>query len=74
MSKNEEDDGDLTIRFDNRKAAMHFKAWLAGQGEQDYWIWMECREQEEDGPITATRFDCSSDEPVIGTKCGRLSG
>lgn len=47
----------LTITFDNPQAAEHFQSWLCGQGEQDYWMWMECREQEEDGNITALNFD-----------------
>lgn len=46
----------LTIEFDNKAAAMHFAQWLSGQGEQDYWMWMECREYEEKGNITATSF------------------
>jgi ribosomal protein S27AE len=46
----------LTIEFDNQEAAEHFASWLCGQGEQDYWMWMECREREEDGDITATSF------------------
>lgn len=46
----------VTINFANAKAAKHFVAWLDGQGEQNYWVWMECREQEEKGDITATHF------------------
>jgi hypothetical protein len=31
----------ITIKFENEKAALHFAHWLCGQGEQDYWTWME---------------------------------
>jgi hypothetical protein len=46
----------ISIEFDNKKAAHHFASWLCGAGEQDYWQWQECREEEEDGNITATSF------------------
>jgi hypothetical protein len=46
----------LQIKFANEEAAIHFASWLCGAGEQDYWQWMECREDEEDGDITATSF------------------
>ena len=47
----------LTIEFDNQEAAEHFGEWLNGQGEQDYWNWMEYREEEEKGNITVIDFD-----------------
>ncbi len=56
MSDKKVDQNDLVIKFANAKAAEHFATWLCEQGEQDYWNWMECREQEEDGDITVTRF------------------
>lgn len=43
--------------FDNAETAEHFLSWLCDQGEQDYWEWMRCREDEEKGPITAVKFD-----------------
>lgn len=46
----------ISIEFNNEEAALHFAHWLCGQGEQDYWQWMECREQEEGGNITAISF------------------
>jgi hypothetical protein len=47
----------LTIEFDNQVALMHFASWLCGSGEQDYWMWQECREYEEpEGDITAVEF------------------
>lgn len=46
----------ITIEFSNPEAAEHFASWLCGSGEQGYWEWMQCREDEEDGDITATRF------------------
>ena len=65
---------ELTIRFDNQRAAQHFKDWLDGQGEQDYWLWMECREKEEpEGNITVREFNYH--EPggsIIVATCGRM--
>jgi hypothetical protein len=52
----------LTIEFDNIKAMKHFASWLCGQGEQDYWQWMECREQEETGNITVLDFDYHNED------------
>jgi hypothetical protein len=47
----------LTIEFANPEAMHHFASWLCGSGEQEYWQWMECREEdEEDGDITALEF------------------
>lgn len=47
----------LTFEFDNDATRMNFAVWLSEMGEQDYWEWMECREQEEEGDITAVTFD-----------------
>jgi hypothetical protein len=73
---NENEKVKLTIEFDSDAAAKHFASWLDGQGEQDYWIWMECREQKESGNITALSFNWDyknfSPENLIRTKCGRL--
>lgn len=46
----------LTIEFDNPEALKHFALWLCESGEQGYWEWMEYREEEQPGPITATKF------------------
>ena len=71
---------EVEIVFDNEEAANHFLSWLCEQGEQSYWDWMRCREEEESGAITAVRFDYwggtkdgaeFGKHPVIGT-CGRL--
>jgi len=62
MKKREVADTDLVIKFPNKKAAEHFASWLCGAGEQDYWQWMECREEEEDGDITATSFHYHGEE------------
>ena len=70
----------LTIEFDNDEALKHFAHWLCGQGEQDYWIWMEEREQEEKGDITACRFEYFNaktgpdflSDYTIRTRCGRM--
>lgn len=67
------DGNDITIRFGCKAAAQHFKLWLCGAGEQEYWEWMRYREAEEPGDITATRFNYH--EPgggVIDTVCGRM--
>ena len=61
----------LTLKFDNEEALNHFKSWLDWQGEQDYWTWMECREQEESGPITGVKFDYFNGD-TIKIECGRL--
>lgn len=62
----------LTIEFDNDAALEHFAVWLSEQGEQDYWLWMKCRETEEEGNITAISFDYQK-ETTIKATCGRLS-
>lgn len=63
---------ELKIVFSNKEAAEHFMSWLDGQGEQNYWTWMEYREQEEDGPITAIRFSYDKRKLEITTDCGRI--
>lgn len=45
-------DCDLVIKFHSKRAREHFALWLCEQGEQNYWEWMEYREQEEKGNIT----------------------
>lgn len=71
---------EVTIKFSNDDAAHHFLIWLCESGEQQYWQWMECREQEESGDITAVDFDYHGGtlkgeefgkHPIIAT-CGRL--
>lgn len=46
----------LTIEFDSQSCLEHFASWLCNSGEAQYWEWMEYREQEESGNITATQF------------------
>lgn len=46
----------LKIKFDTQEAAKHFALWLCESGEQQYFQWMEYREQEEEGDITAVQF------------------
>ena len=46
----------IQIKFANEEAAMHFATWLCEAGEQDYWQWQECREEDEEGDITAISF------------------
>lgn len=70
----------LKIEFKNEAAANNFALWLCGQGEQDYWDWMEYREEKEEGDITATRFhyhgpsgqDQFLSDSTIRTTVGRL--
>lgn len=71
----------VRIEFDTKEAALYFMRWLCGYGEHSYWDWMEYREQEEDGFITATSFDYwdgtgkganFGQNLIIHTKCGRL--
>jgi hypothetical protein len=63
----------LTFVFGNEKTLNHFKSWLCEQGEQEYWDWMEYREQEEKGNITALEFDYHTGTNHVRTKCGRLN-
>lgn len=62
----------LKFKFASQEAANHFKHWLCGAGEQDYWTWMECRELEEPGAITGLEFDYHSGNDEIPVRCGRL--
>lgn len=70
---------DLVVKFDNQKAIKHFATWLCESGEQDYWMWMEERETEDDDDITAVRFDYFNGAKkfmtsnVITAQCGRLT-
>lgn len=66
----------LSITFKNeaeRVAAEHFMSWLSGQGEQDYWNWMEYREQEEAGNITITAFNYKYEKGEATLELGRVS-
>jgi hypothetical protein len=71
----------LVFEFESEEALLHFKSWLCGSGEQDYWQWMECREGEEEGNITALKIDYHGDIRnidgfnqcrVLKTECGRM--
>lgn len=69
----------LEIKFASIKAREHFLSWLCGSGEQHYWEWMRCREDEEEGPITAIEFDYHTANrgkfgPQVTTICARLDG
>lgn len=64
---------DITIKLEGDKRVIkHFMSWLCGQGEQDYWMWMEHREQETKANITAVRFDYDFNGAVITAEVGRL--
>ena len=72
MAKSFEDfNTTLEFQFENHDAALHFKAWLSNQGEQDYWESMRIREEIEKGNITGLSFDYHNGD-VIKVKCGRL--
>jgi hypothetical protein len=66
----------IIIEYDSeeeRHAGEHFLHWLCGQGEQDYWLWMEYREQENvDGKITLTSFHYNFEKLFAKPKIGRL--
>jgi len=49
--------GIVKFEFPSELIAKHFVHWMCGQGEQDYWTWMDAREYEEpDKEITAACF------------------
>lgn len=49
-------DIEIKIKFANSEAAKNFAVWLCESGEQQYWEWMSCVEEREEGDITATSF------------------
>lgn len=73
VSKKKKMTESVTFQFDNIEAAQHFKDWMCGSGEQQYWEWMEHRENDEDGDITGIQFKYD-DGPLVIVKCGRFSG
>jgi hypothetical protein len=52
----------LQIKFANEAVAVHFALWLCESGEQEYWDWMQYREKEEEGDITAYSFHYHGEE------------
>jgi len=76
---NKKESCNLVFTFDNEEAKKQFALWLCEQGEQDYWQWMECVEQDEPkGNITGIRFDYfNGSKQFIGNnnvkvECGRM--
>lgn len=66
----------LTFEYDTEEekiAAGHFISWLSGQGEQDYWTWMEYRESEEYGNITIRHFDYDYEDHKAICAIGRIT-
>jgi hypothetical protein len=63
---------EVKIQFASKHAAEHFMEWLCGSGEQEYWNWMEYREDEEDGDITAIELDYDFKKHTITTTLGRI--
>lgn len=64
----------ITFEFENKFAAQYFKSWLCELGEQDYWQWMEYREEEDkNNNITGLDFDYW-DGNIIKVRCGRMDG
>lgn len=70
MEKKNNDSKETTLKivFANEEVAMHFASWLCGSGEQQYWRWMEYREEEEDGDITAIDFEYHGPEDKTKAK------
>lgn len=64
----------IILQFDNERAAYHFALWLCEQGEQDYWMWMDERETEEEGPITATFKYHHNKKPFMEKKVKGVDG
>ncbi len=68
----------VEIDFANDEAADHFLSWLCNSGEQEYWMYMKYREEDdEDGDITALSFDYHKPNggkfgPKVTTNCGRM--
>lgn len=63
----------LVFKFSNKAAALHFKDWLCGSGEQQYWNWMEYRESDEPkGNITGLSFNYHTGTEVVEVTCGRM--
>lgn len=65
----------IKFEFDKseKDAVDHFMSWLCEQGEQDYWTWMEYREQEDDGQITLRNFDYDWKSLSVSCDVGRMS-
>jgi len=49
--------------------------WLSGQGEQDYWTWMDARELEDTKTkkLTVISFKPNFEDGVVHTECGRMT-
>lgn len=58
------DKNDLILKFDSPEAAECFKSWLCGQGEQDYWLWMEHQPESEQQHATKS-FDYWGSDPNV---------
>jgi len=63
----------VSISFGSEEAAKHFMHWLCGSGEQEYWQWMEAREDEEKGDITAVTLNYDFKKHKITTELGRVT-
>lgn len=53
---------DLVIKFASQLALQHFAIWMCESGEQQYWNWMEVREEEDDRDITAVGLEYHGEE------------
>jgi hypothetical protein len=64
---------EVKFKFATEEAARHFMSHMCdGCGEQDYWQYMEHREKELPGNITAVDFKYNFDTMIIETTLGRL--
>jgi hypothetical protein len=62
-----EADNNLTISFDSGMAMAHFQDWIAGPGEDNYWDWMEHREDEFPDDAITVNFEHRGSTPNLIT-------
>ena len=66
------------FEFKTDEARKAFLVWLCESGEQEYWMWMEAREQESAKTKTVLDFNYgnlhkkSKDDMIVQCKEGRL--
>jgi hypothetical protein len=42
----------VSFEFETEDQADEFVSWLCGQGEQDYWTWMECNQETQEHAVS----------------------
>jgi len=64
----------VLLQFETEAAARYFREWLCESGEQDYWQYMEAREDDDpEDDITGLEFDYHHRSGLIPVKCGRFT-